>query len=99
MRLVNEFPPMQLIADVRVLSPEELIAQKLLCATNRREQPKGDTDRRDLKVLLLTFTQLKSEHGPVAQRLSANGAGVDVMNAWQQLVASQIIVPEEDEGY
>src|SRR5665213_4072922 len=63
-RLVNEFPPTQMIADVRVLSPEELIAQKVMSYTHRRGQPKGGTDWRDLAVLLLSFPQLKSEHGP-----------------------------------
>src|SRR5579863_2573962 len=49
-RQVSILPPTQMVADILVAAPEELIAQKVISATCRRAQPKGDTDRRDLKV-------------------------------------------------
>ena len=36
----------------------------------------ADTDRRDLKVLLLAFPHLKFETGPVRVRLEASGANI-----------------------
>jgi hypothetical protein len=98
-RKVESLPPTQMVAEVRVLTPEELIAQKVVSYTHRRGQPKGGTDWRDLAILLLTFPQLKSEKGEVANRLAANRADVAAMEEWRRLAASEIVVPEEDEGY
>src|SRR4051794_18816880 len=68
-RQVDALPPTQLVAEVRVPTPEELLAQKVISYTRRQLQPKGDTDRRDIKVLLLAYPRLKSDNGPVADRL------------------------------
>jgi hypothetical protein len=95
-RQIGELPPTQLIAEVRVPLPEELIAQKLISLSGRQGQPKADTDRRDLKVLLLAFPNLKSETGPVLDRLSASGASQLALAEWRDLVAAQIR-PEEDD--
>jgi Nucleotidyl transferase AbiEii toxin, Type IV TA system len=95
-RQVGELPPTQLIAEVRVPIPEELIAQKLLSLSGRRGQPKADTDRRDLKVLLLAFPHLKSPTGPVLDRLNAGQADESALSEWTELVATQI-EPEGDE--
>jgi len=54
-RQVDALPPTQLVSDIMVLSPPDLIAQKVISVTARGDQPKGDTDRRDLKVLLLAY--------------------------------------------
>jgi hypothetical protein len=89
-RQVGELPPTQLIAEVRVPIPEELIAQKLLSLSSRRGQPKGDTDRRDLKMLLLAFPQLKSQAGPVLERLNAAEADEAALAEWSSLVATEI---------
>jgi hypothetical protein len=95
-RQVGELPPTQLIADVRVPIPEELIAQKLLSLSSRRGQPKADTDRRDLKVLLLAFPHLKSHSGPVLDRLNAAQADESALAEWSSLVATKI-EPESEE--
>ena len=92
-RQTDQLPPNQLIADVRVLIPEELIAQKVISVAARSTQPKGDTDRRDLKLLLLSYPQLKVESGVVMERLLAGGAGRAAIEEWSRLVAS-IIEPE-----
>jgi hypothetical protein len=96
-RQIDTFPPTQLVAEVRVLSPEELIAQKLLSCCRRQGQPKGDTDRRDLKILLLAYPQLKSESGPVMERLLANGSDKAAIEEWRKLVLSEIRSEDSDE--
>src|SRR5437773_4815147 len=50
-RQLDSLPPTRLSADVLVSTPEELIAQKVISCSTRKSHPKGDTDRRDLKVL------------------------------------------------
>jgi hypothetical protein len=94
-RQVGELPPTQLIAEVRVPLPEELIAQKVISLSGRQGQPKADSDRRDLKVLLLAFPNLKSETGPVRDRLSAAQASERALAEWRELVATEIR-PEEE---
>ena len=97
-RQVGELPATQLIADVRVPLPEELIALKLISLAGRQGQPKADTDRRDLKVLLLAFPHLKSETGLVFDRLTAAHADERVFVEWRGLVAATI-EPESDEDW
>ncbi len=94
-RQVVELPPTQLIAEVRVPVPEELIAQKLISLSSRLGQPKADSDRRDLKVLLLAYPQLKTETGPVLNRLTAANANDLALTEWRELIAMEI-TPEED---
>jgi hypothetical protein len=95
-RQVAQLPPTQLIGEVRVPLPDELIAQKVVSLSSRRGQPKADTDRRDLKMLLLAFPQFKSETGPVLDRLHAAQADEQSLIEWRQLVATAI-EPENDE--
>jgi hypothetical protein len=95
-RQVDQLPPTQLIGEVRVPLPDELIAQKVVSLSSRRGQPKADLDRRDLKVLLLAFPDLKSESGPVLDRLRAANADEQSLVEWRQLVATQI-EPEMDD--
>jgi hypothetical protein len=49
-----------------------------------------------LAVLLLAFPELKTESGPVGQRLEAAAAEPAVIAAWEKLVA-QAIEEERDE--
>ena len=94
-RQIDDLPPTQLIAEILVPLPEELIAQKIISLSNRGGQPKADTDRRDAKMLLLAFPDLKSAQGPVSNRLMAAGADVRTLAEWQELVSSEI-VPEDE---
>ncbi len=98
-RQTDTLPPNQMIAEIRVLTPEELVAQKVLSLTARSAQPKGDTDRRDLKLLLLSNPALKAESGPVRDRLAAVGASPAAMAEWSKLVASEIEPATDDEGF
>ena len=98
-RSVSVLPPTRTIGGIRVPTPEELIAQKVISLTSRSAQPKGDTDRRDVKVLLLAHPDLHRGEGPVRERLIANGAGASALRAWDVLAASTIEQPGEDDEF
>ncbi|HKO99148.1 MAG TPA: nucleotidyl transferase AbiEii/AbiGii toxin family protein [Pyrinomonadaceae bacterium] len=98
-RPVESLPPSQKIEDIRVISPAELIAHKVISYNARRGKPKAGTDWRDMAVLLLTFPDLKTTSGPVSEALNALHANQEVMNAWRQLVAEEITSPEDDSEF
>lgn len=98
-RQVKAFPTTQLIAEVRVPTPEELIAQKVISLASRSQQPKGDTDRRDLKLLLLAYPTFKSLTGPVADRIKVTNASDAALAEWGRLVASEIQAEEDADEY
>jgi len=95
-RPVNKLPLAQRIADVLVMSPDELIASKVISYYQRRGKPKSGADWRDLAMLLLTFPELKDDQGPVVDRLKEAGADRAVLDVWKELVAQEI--RPEDEG-
>jgi len=95
-RTANSLPNAERIEDVLVISPPELIAYKVIAYHARRGQPKAGTDWRDLAMLLLTFPELKQEQGAVSEALESIGVNDDVMNTWRELVAQELIGPEED---
>jgi hypothetical protein len=95
-RPVRELPPSQRVEGFLVVTPEEAIAGKLAAWVGRRGKPKAGTDWRDLAMLLLKFPELKTETGPVHDRLLAAGAGEASLLAWRELVTQQI-TPEQDE--
>lgn len=98
-RQVTAFPPTQTVSEVRVPIPEELIAQKVISLSSRSAQPKGDTDRRDLKVLLLAYPNLKTTSGPVRERLTASGPTPAAIAEWEALVATDIQPQSDAEGF
>lgn len=95
-RHVEMLPPTQFVAEVRVPTPEELIAQKIMAFSRRQGQPKGGTDSRDLMLLLLTFPNLKSETGDVLRRLTANHADQQALAAWRQFATAEIEADDAD---
>jgi hypothetical protein len=98
-RWVDTLPAAQRVAQVLVISPVELIAQKVVALQRRRGQPKSGTDWRDLAMLLLTFPKLKADPGPVGERLCATGAGAQVLAVWREIVAQEITPGDEDEEF
>jgi hypothetical protein len=94
-RPIDVLPPCQRVEEVLVVTPPELIAGKVLAWRRRQGKPKAGSDWRDLAALLLTFPELKMAEGPVAERLRAAGAPAEVMAAWEELVAQEIL-PEDD---
>ncbi len=95
LRSVKTLPPTQRIAQVLVMAPAELIANKVIAYHQRRGKPKSGTDWRDLAMLLLTFPALKRDTGPVVDRLQAAGAGPKVLAVWKELVAQKIRPADE----
>lgn len=101
-RPVTVFPPTQRVAEVLVITPPELIAEKVVSYHERRNQPKAGTDWRDLAMLLLTFPGLKAVTGPVSERLElliAGGADAKSRDLWATLVAQEIKPSDEDSEF
>jgi hypothetical protein len=94
-RPIESLPPCQRVERVLVITPPELICEKVISMVQRTKAAKGIIDRADLYRLLLTFPELKTVEGPVAERLHAAGASAEVMAAWKELVAQEIL-PEDD---
>ena len=98
-RLVSSLPPANLISQVLVAAPEELIAVKMIAYHQRQGQPKSGTDWRDLAMLLLAFPELKQHDGPVMERLKAENAVENVFILWQDLVKQDIQTTDEDDEF
>lgn len=98
-RPVEDLPPAKRVKKVLVVTPAELVANKVMSMVGRQHKAKGLIDQADLYRLLLTFPELKKEEGPVADRLRAVEAGTDVMAAWKELVAQDIRPEEDDEEF
>lgn len=98
-RPVDSLPPAQRVKKVLVVTPPELIANKVASMVSRGKKRKGIMDHADLAILLLTFPELKAEEGPVAERLRAASASPEVMAAWMDLVAEEILPEDEDDKF
>jgi hypothetical protein len=96
---VSQLPPVRSIHGFCVVTPEELIAGKVRAFHSRRGRPKSGIDMRDLAVLLLQFPELKTETGPVRERLDAAGAGADVLEAWREIVAQEIVAEDDEDEF
>lgn len=101
-RPVHALPPSQRVAEILVVTPAELIAEKVVSWLDRKGQPKAGTDWRDLAMLLLRFPELKSLQGPVLDRISAliaAGASDQTTQAWRELVAQDIVAPNDNSEF
>jgi hypothetical protein len=98
-RPVAELPSTERIDGVLVVTPDEVIAGKVVSFVRRKGKPKSFTDRRDLAHMLLKYPELKVENGTVFQKLLARGVAEDVINFWKQLVAEEIVAEEEDDEF
>jgi ribonuclease BN (tRNA processing enzyme) len=98
-RPVESLPPTKRISKVLVVVPAELIASKVIAYHQRRGKPKSGTDWRDLAMLLLAFPELKSESGPVVERLQAAGVDQAVLEVWKELVAQEIQAADDDDKF
>jgi hypothetical protein len=97
-RAVGLLPPVKRVSRVLVLSPDELIATKVIAFHSRKGKVKSFTDRRDLAALLLKFPDLKIENSSVADRLAKNGADEETLKEWRLIYAEEIR-PADDDGY
>jgi len=99
LRSVEALPATQRMDGVLVLTPVNIIAGKVAAYHHRKGKPKAGTDWRDLAHLLLKFPELKTEEGPIKERLVAEGAQQEVLAIWRQLVAEEILPEEEEEEF
>src|SRR3990172_2319680 len=98
-RLVERLPPSKRIARVLVMTPDVLVASKVVALHQRRGKPKAGTDWRDVAMLLLAFQHLKKHPGPVTKHLIASSADGSVLDTWKDLVSQELSAEEEDEGF
>ncbi len=96
-RFVSEFPNVESVENISVLSPAELIASKIVSYQSRKGQPKAGTDWRDLAFLLLRFPELKTEKGEVFEILQERKVNESVLNYWREIVEQDLQVETEDE--
>lgn len=93
-RSVTNFPETEIVEDIQVLSPLELIASKVISFQSRYGKPKSWTDRRDLAVLLLRFPELKEK---IAETLRAKDVGEAVLEIWAEIESQDLQFEDEDE--
>jgi hypothetical protein len=98
-RPVDVLPPSQRIANVPTVTPAELVAGKVRAYHERRDQPKGGTDWRDLALLLLAYPQLKTDTGEVRDLLTAANVEPAVLTAWDEIVARDIEAGDPDDEF
>lgn len=98
-RPVPSLPPTKRVQRILVLSPEELIASKVIAYHERKGQPKSGTDWRDIAMLLLRFPKLKDEAGLVRERLLATGADASVLATWKQIVHEKIAAQRDEDEF
>ena len=98
-RPVESLPPIQRVKDLFVVSPPELIAQKVMAMVGCKKKPKEGIHQADVYRLLLTFPELKREDSEVADRLRSAGASEEVLAAWKNLVTQEIEAEDENEKF
>jgi hypothetical protein len=96
-RLVAEFPTTEIIENISILSPPELIASKIVSYQSHKGQPKAGTDWRDLAFLLLKFSELKTGKGEVFDILQKRQVSENVLNYWREIVEQDLQIEDEDE--
>lgn len=92
--LVTQLPEIQLVGNIQVLTPLELIMTKLTAYHARKNQPKAGTDWRDLALLLLRFPELKPQ---VSERLMQQNYSSEIHQTWAQI--STMEFTQTDDGY
>ncbi len=98
-RRVESLPAHQVVEEVLVVPPVDLIGQKVVGMVSRSGTAKRITDLADIHRLLLTFPELKVFEGPVADSLRAAGTPSTTLEAWREIAAQEIIAEDDDEGY
>ena len=93
-RPVEKFPDTEIIENIQILSPLELIVSKVISFQSRYGKPKSWTDRRDLAVLLLRFPELKEK---VLPNLQAKNVNAEVLETWTEIESQGFEFEDEDE--
>lgn len=99
LRPVGSLPATRDFAGVQVVAPVVLVTMKVIGLGARAHSPKGDTDRADLRRLLLAFPELKTLDGAVTARLAEQGASAGAVAAWREVVTREITSEADDDGW
>ena len=91
LRSVDELPSTETIENVKVLSPVELIASKVISFHSRKGKPKSGTDWRDIGVLLLRFPDLREG----VSKILLEKADKTVLESWSE-ISSQDFRTDDD---
>ena len=81
---------------VQFVEPVTLLAMKIKSYAARRKQIKGDTDRVDIRRMLVTFPELRELEGDVTDKLVSDGASNAVLEIWYDFVEEKLD-PDSDE--
>jgi hypothetical protein len=98
-RRIEGIPDHQVVEEVLVAQPTDLICQRVVSMVDRPGTPREMTDLADLRRLLLTFPELKAREGKVASRLRESGAPDFVLDAWHVVVESEIEAEDYSAGF
>jgi hypothetical protein len=93
-RAIVNFPETEIVEEIQVLSPLELIVSKIISFQSRYGKPKSWTDRRDIAVLLLRFPELKEK---VSGSLQSKNVGEAVLETWTEIASQDFQLEDEDE--
>lgn len=93
-RPVANFRETEMIEEIRILSPLELMASKVVSYHARRGKPQAGTDWRDLGFLLLRFPELKEK---VAKTLKSKNVGEAFLETWAEIESQDFQFEDEDE--
>jgi hypothetical protein len=98
-RSVDSLPSHEVVENILVTPPADLVCQKVVSLVSRSGTAKSLTDLADISRLLLTFPELKTIEGPVADRLRAMGATGPVLDAWREIASQEILAEDDEAGF
>src|ERR1700679_152849 len=75
---------------VQIAEPIELIVLKIKSYAARRNQIKGDTDRVDIRRMLLTFPKLRKLDGEITGKLLKDKVSDTVLEIWYGFVKERL---------
>ena len=96
-RVQDHLPATNVIEEVRVLTPVELVVSKIVSYDARRGKPKSGTDWRDAAMLLRRFPELKVANGEVSNLLAERNASRTAIEFWESLVSQDLSEDEDDD--
>ncbi len=98
-RNIESIPVHQVIEEVLVAQPTDLICQRVASMTNHPGTAREMMELSDIYRLLLAFPKLKSWKGQVTDRLRESGAPNFVLDAWREIVDTEIEAEDERAGF
>jgi hypothetical protein len=99
LRRTDGLPDHQVVEDVLVAQPTDLICQRVVSMVDRPGTAREMMDLADVYRLLLTFPELKAREGQVARRLRESGAPDFVLDAWHDVAESEIVGEDYAAGF